>query len=39
MSRQKWLEYERRKARLARKKLSPAQYDREIRKIAKELRI
>ena len=36
---EKWQEYERRKAQLARKGLSPAQYEKEIRKIAKELRI
>lgn len=39
MRNRKWIEYERRKARLARKKLSPAQYERELRKIAKELRV
>ena len=39
MKNQKWQEYERRKAQLARKGLSPAQYEKEIRKIAKELRI
>lgn len=39
MKREKWLEYERRKAQLARKKLTPAQYDRELRKIVRELKI
>ena len=39
MKRGKWKEYERRKAQLLRKKLTPAQYEKEIRKITRGLKV